>query len=198
MASVLPGRLDFESYAGDDFAVILAFTEDGVAYELTAGDYTATLKRAGGDVTIAITQESASSLRLAISDTNLGTAVSQDRWELRHTATDRTWLAGDFAVTLNRNAQSGSTTANIVVGTTTYNVTMPSVAVLSGAASDASDVSITDAGGYYTGTDVEAALQEIGNDIDGLATGAGATLEQMRDDLGTSSLVAGVLSLIHI
>lgn len=35
-------------------------------------------------------------------------------------------------------------------------------------AHDASAVSIVDAGGYYTGTDVEAALQEVGATVDGL------------------------------
>jgi hypothetical protein len=35
----------------------------------------------------------------------------------------------------------------------------------------ADDVSITDAGGYFTGTDVEAALQEIGLALDGAGTG---------------------------
>jgi hypothetical protein len=35
----------------------------------------------------------------------------------------------------------------------------------------AEDVTITDSGTYYTGTDVEAALQEIGADIAGLGTG---------------------------
>ena len=38
----------------------------------------------------------------------------------------------------------------------------------------AEDVSIADAGTYYTGTDVEAALQEIGADIAGLGAGGGA------------------------
>jgi hypothetical protein len=39
-----------------------------------------------------------------------------------------------------------------------------------GAVSTAGAVTITDAGGYYTGTDVEAALQEVGADIAALAS----------------------------
>jgi hypothetical protein len=41
-------------------------------------------------------------------------------------------------------------------------------------AHDASAISIADAGGYYTGTDVEAALQEIGADL-AAGTGGGAS-----------------------
>jgi hypothetical protein len=46
-----------------------------------------------------------------------------------------------------------------------------------GGASAAADVSIADAGGYYTGTDVEAALQEVGAALDALP-GAGASTSQ--------------------
>lgn len=42
-----------------------------------------------------------------------------------------------------------------------------------GGPTDAEDVSIADAGGYYTGTDVEAALQEVGADLAALGVSGG-------------------------
>lgn len=63
-------------------------------------------------------------------------------------------------------------------------------------AHDASAISIVDSGGYYTGTDVEAALQEIGADIALLTAGAGVsgldytadTASQADSDPGTGNV----------
>lgn len=189
MGQVLPGRLDFESYAGDDFAVILAFTTAGAAYTVTAADFSASITRASGDVTIGITQESASSLRLAITDTNLGSSLSQDRWVLRHTATDRTWLAGDFVVSLSKRSGGGVTQANVIVDTATYTVAIDSVATVpGGAVGAAADVSIADAGGYYTGTTVEAALQEAAVDTAAVQTNLTAHLNDASDAHDASAI----------
>ena len=123
---VLPGRLDFESYAGDDFSVLIEFADsDGVAYPVTASAFTAVIKRAAGDVVITVAQVEAAALRLSVTDTLLGTALAQDRWELRETATDRTWLAGDFVVSLSK-ASGPARPANptITVGTSTVSTTV--------------------------------------------------------------------------
>lgn len=189
MGQVLPGRLDFESYAGDDFAVILAFTTEGAAYNVTAAEFSATITRASGDVTIGITQESASSLRLAITDTNLGTTLSQDRWTLRHTSTDRTWLAGDFVVSLNKQAGGGLTQANVVVDEATYTVNIASVATVPGGAiGSADEVSIDDVGGYYTGSTVEAALQEAAVDTAAVQTDLTAHTSDASDAHDASAI----------
>lgn len=57
-------------------------------------------------------------------------------------------------------------------------------------AHDASAISIADAGALYTATNVEDALAEVKQVADA-AGGGGVTLEQVQDDLGTTSLVAG-------
>jgi hypothetical protein len=57
-------------------------------------------------------------------------------------------------------------------------------------AHDASAISIVDAGGLFSATDVEAALAEVKTIAD-TAGGGGVTLEQVQDDLGNTSLVAG-------
>lgn len=43
----------------------------------------------------------------------------------------------------------------------------------SGGELTAADIPIVDAGGYYTGTDVEAALQEVGDDLSGVISASG-------------------------
>lgn len=64
--------------------------------------------------------------------------------------------------------------------------------VEAGATADqtASEVPIVDAGGKYTATDVEGALAEV-KDVADAAAGGGITLEQVQDDLGNTSLIAG-------
>jgi hypothetical protein len=58
----------------------------------------------------------------------------------------------------------------------------------------AEDVTITDSGTYYTGTDVEAALQEIGADIAGLGTGYALPVVTMTAPTAGDNLVALVYS----
>jgi hypothetical protein len=88
----------------------------------------------------------------------------------------------DATTAFGRNLPVGSKVYNIatgdywvatagVVSTATLTTASESFTLLNAAGTDdqtASEVDITDAGGYYTGTEVEAALQEVGADIQSL------------------------------
>lgn len=60
-----------------------------------------------------------------------------------------------------------------------------------GGTADAADIAIDDAGGYYTGTDVEAALQEIGADLAGLGGGGDASTNTATSVDGEVALFSG-------
>lgn len=60
-----------------------------------------------------------------------------------------------------------------------------------GGTADAEDIAITDAGGYFTGTDVEAALQEIGADLAGLSGGGDASTNTATSVDGEVALFSG-------
>lgn len=95
----LPDRLNLSSFVGDDFSVLIEFVDEtGAAFDVAVTDLEATLHR---DPTVPLTlaQTSPSSVTLSATDVVLGDTVRTDDWSLRYTVTDRTWFAGNFAVT---------------------------------------------------------------------------------------------------
>lgn len=70
-----------------------------------------------------------------------------------------------------RSAITGAPRGNIDSdGYLTSAITGRKVAKLPTSGKSASGVSVTDAGGYFTGTDVETVLQEVGAGLAGLET----------------------------
>jgi hypothetical protein len=94
---------------------------------------------------------------------------------------------GSFSLTVKTAAGTGVviTQGNVhqvlADGTNVVNTATPAGVV------SAASVSITDAGTYYTGTDVEAALQEIGADIAALGGGGGVELKGLTFTSETGS-----------
>jgi hypothetical protein len=108
---------------------------------------------------------------------------------------------GSFSLTVKTSAGTGVVITQGAVhqvladGTNVVNTATPAGAV------SASGVSITDAGTYYTGTDVEDALQEIGADIAALSGGS-INIPAQRYTIDTGSTAdsdpgAGLLKFNH-
>lgn len=74
-------------------------------------------------------------------------------------------------------AQEGTTAQSFASGSRIeVRVTAASITDMVDEHDQASEISIADAGGYYIGTNVEAALQEVGADFVALAAGTGSSL----------------------
>lgn len=74
-------------------------------------------------------------------------------------------------------AQEGTTAQSFTSGSRIeVRVTAASITDMVDEHDQASEISIADAGGYYTGTNVESALQEVGADFVALAAGTGSSL----------------------
>lgn len=74
-------------------------------------------------------------------------------------------------------AQEGTTAQSFTSGSRIeVRVTAASITDMVDEHDQASEISIADAGGYYTGTNVEAALQEVGADFTALAAASGSSL----------------------
>lgn len=123
---VTPARLDTVSWVGDAWALELSFTEAGVAYEVTAADFTATLLRGGSRTAMTVEQVDASTLRVSLAKAQLSGDEWIGSWALVHTATARAWLAGSFRrtgdVQYAGHAAAGSSA--IVVGSSTVDVAL--------------------------------------------------------------------------
>lgn len=104
------------------------------------------------------------------------------------------WFVG-FLIVGNQDDPRRSRTLTTAFTVTTANAVDVAVTVIGstgggGGSSAAADITIVDAGAMYTATNVEAALAEVKNVAD-TAAGGGITLEQVQDDLGNTSLLAG-------
>lgn len=170
-AQHLPARLDVATFAGDDWSLNVSFTDssDDSAYPVTAGEFTASVGRAGGDVTLTVAQVDANTLRLSATEDVLGTATRVDQWTFHHTPSDRTWLAGRFLVTTT-GTRSGASTSTVQVAAAGDAVTA-ALTVGSFTAADRSKLDGIEADADVTDADsVNAAGAVMASDTDTYAT----------------------------
>jgi hypothetical protein len=183
---------------GTDVAFQLTVTSAGSPVNMSAATITASIFTNAGVLddtfTPTITGAGNNVVTLSLTDTETALLLSSTyRWSLVVTRGGdvRTWLAGTVRVT--DSDEGGASTSGNVSVTVDDDVNIDiDVAVVGGAggSSAAADITIVDTGGYYTATNVEAALAEVKQVAD-TAAGGGVTLEQVQDDLGNTSLVAG-------
>jgi hypothetical protein len=174
-ADLRPAEYNIHEVAGADLSLVITCYEDDGTTPLDVSTYTfaADVLRAGAVVdsfTPVVSGVNDNILTLTLTDTEtaaIGTGRGLE-WALKVTVGTVTdwWYAGEFrlyqAGTPRDRASSNELTA-VVGGSITALLTVGVPA-----ADTAANVPIADAGTYFTGTDVEAALQEVGADLAGL------------------------------
>jgi lysophospholipase L1-like esterase len=164
-----PAEYNIHEIAGADLSlVITCFEADGTTpLDVSGYTFAADVLRAGEVVDSfadAVTGVDDNVLTLTLTDTEtaaIGTGRGLE-WALKVTASGSVdwWYAGEFRLYNPGTPRDRvtSTEATAVIGgsiTASLTVGVPAVDV-------AANVSVADAGGFYTGTDVEAALAELG------------------------------------
>ena len=159
--SQAPATLDLVAVKGDDLTVTLTVTENGTAYDWTGATVaTSILDSSGTEVAtdFTVTTSAGGILTLALTDANTTTlGVATYRWQVNVTkaSATRTWLAG--ALSVMQPGWGGTSTSSASLSITTGAATI----AISNIATSASSVPITDSAGWYSGTNVEAALTEL-------------------------------------
>ena len=156
-----PATLDIVAVKGDDLTVTLSVTESSVAYNWTGATVaTAILDSTGATVATNFTTATPANgtLTMSLSDTNTTTlGVGSYRYWLSVTKSSatRTWLAGLLTVMETGWGGTSSSSASLSITTGSATVSISNVATV------AASVTVSDAGGYYTATDVEGVLAEV-------------------------------------
>lgn len=159
--SQAPATLDLVAVKADDFTVTLTVTENSVAYDWTGATVaTSILDGTGTAVATNFTATTSSGgvLTLTLTDANTtALGVGTFRWQVNVTkaSATRTWLAGALSIMQAGWGGSSSQTASLSI--TTGSAT---VAIASATVGAASNITVADAGGYYSGTNVESVLAE--------------------------------------
>jgi hypothetical protein len=157
---------------GADLAFSLTVVDDaGAAISMATATIEAEVYDSTGTVVVTMTDTvsgvDSNIVTLSLTDTQTtaltATSYSWTMWVTRG-ADRRPWLAGQVTVTDGDRGRSSNGANQTLVVDTNVNVTV-NVAAVGPDAQAATEVSITDAGGYYTGTNVETALAEVGVDI---------------------------------
>jgi len=160
--SQLPASCNLVCTVGNDFTLTLAVTENGSTWSSTGATLATDIIARDGTVvaTDFTTAATDGQVTLTLTDANttaLGVGVYSYRLSVTKSGNTRDWIAGTLSV-----VEAG------IGGTSTSNA---SLAISSGALSlalttftnVASAVTVADAGSYFTGTNVEAVLQELGS-----------------------------------
>lgn len=157
-----PAQLDICGVVGDDLTVTFTVTENGSPWDSTGATITTGILSLAGveQVTDFTTVASSGSLTLSLTDTNtttLGAGTFQWYVSVTKSGTTRTWVAGKFQlVAAGTPGVSSSSSATLSI--TTGDVALSYTSLVAPAAAN---ITVTDAGGFYTATNVEAALAEV-------------------------------------
>jgi hypothetical protein len=159
-------KFDVTAVRGADMAFTLTVTSGGSPVNLSAATIDAEVYGPTGAVVDAMTDSvgGAGSNVITLSFTDAETALltaSSYRWTLWVTrgGDKRPWLAGRFLVVDSTNGVI-STTGDVTL-TVDGDLSVAVDVQVIGPTVTATDVAIADAGGFYTGSTVEAALQEL-------------------------------------
>ncbi len=158
-------RWDHVAVEGCDFsATVTAVDSNAAAINLSAATVTATIYNTAGtaidQLSAVVSGTGSNIITLSMTDGEIDALVDAKTWSLviTRSGAQRAWFAGSFIVSAADRARSTSGTSV----TATVDTNVVATATVSASAL-ASEVSITDTGDYYTGTNVETALQEVGS-----------------------------------
>jgi hypothetical protein len=160
--SQLPASLNLVCTVGNDFTLTLAVLENSVAWVSTGATLSTDIYSRDGTVvaTDFTTAATDGQVTLTLTDANtttLGVGVYSYRLSVTKSGNTRDWIAGTLSVV---EAGIGGTTSSAAsLSITTGAVSLSTTTLVAPAAAN---ISVADAGGYYTGTTVEAVLAEVG------------------------------------
>jgi hypothetical protein len=155
-----PATLDIVAVENDDLTVTLSVTENAVAYNWTGATIiTAILDTAGSVLAtnFATSTPVNGTLIISLTDTdtsNLGIGSYRYWLSVTKSSATRTWMAG--GLTIMEPGIGGNSTSSATLSITTGAATV----VIS--SYSAAGVSVLDTANYYTGTNVETVLAELG------------------------------------
>jgi hypothetical protein len=159
--SQLPASCNLVCTVGNDFTLTLAVTENGSTWSSTGATLATDIIARDGTVvaTDFTTAATDGQVTLTLTDANttaLGVGVYSYRLSVTKSGNTRDWIAGTLSVV---EAGIGGTTSSAAsLSITTGAVSLSTTTLVAPAAAN---ISVADAGGYYTGDDVEEVLQEI-------------------------------------
>lgn len=191
----------FDIYAtvGDDVVLTFTFLDDqGAAEDMSGYTIVPKVVRSTGatvaTMSVGVGGVGNNVVTVTLTDTQtsqIGSARGL-RWTMSVTSGSDTqqWVAGEFQLTqVGRTARRGRRTATIAI---TPTITATVARVAAGAVPAAGDVSIADSGGLFSGSTVEAALQEIGN-----GTALDGRYAPLRRTVVTQSGTSFTLAAVH-
>ncbi len=161
--SQLPASCNLVCTVGNDFTLTLAVTENGSTWNSTGATLATDIIARDGtvvatDFTAAATD---GQVTLTLTDANttaLGVGVYSHRLSVTKSGNTRDWIAGTLSVV---EAGIGGTTSSAAsLSITTGEVALSTTTLVAPAAAN---ISVADAGGYYTGDDVEEVLGTLGH-----------------------------------
>lgn len=175
--SALPATLNLVATVGNDFTLSLTVTENGSPWVATGATLATDIIDSSGTVvaTDFTTAASTGTVSLSLTDANtttLGVGVYSYRLSVTKSSLTRDWIAGTLSIV--EAGQGGTSTSSASLSISNSAVTLSLTSLV---APLAENITVADAGGYYTGTTVEAVLAEaaLKEIVVGLAAKAAAT-----------------------
>ena len=161
--SQAPATLDIVAVKGDDLTITLSVTESSVAYDWTGATVATQILDTSGTVlatNFTTSTPANGALVLSLTDTNttaIGVGTFRYWVSVTKSSATRTWLAGAF--TVMQAGWGGTSTSSASLSITTSSAT---VAISSVTGGTAAGISVVDTAGYFTSTNVESVLAELG------------------------------------
>lgn len=159
--SALPATLNLVATVGNDFALSLTVTESGSPWVATGATLATDIIDSSGTVvaTDFTTAASTGTVSLSLTDANtttLGVGVYSYRLSVTKSSLTRDWIAGTLSIVEAGQGGSSTSSASLSISNSAVSLSLTSLV-----APLAENISVTDAGALYTGTTVEAVLQEL-------------------------------------
>jgi hypothetical protein len=163
----LPTTWDVTLGIGRDWARTITFVDvNEDPYPVDAADVEAVIDLPSGPLAINVAQGAASNvIILSMTEEEIGSAVFSRQWWV--SVNDKRMFQGRFRLTSDSKVPPGGSDFTVLVGDDVFLtaiVQVPTSVSVEGGGT-AADVSIADAGGYFTSATVETALQEIGETV---------------------------------